>query len=61
MTHQLDLSDQEWELLVELLEQERSELPSEVRRTRMANVRDDLKHREEIVQKLLERMRSAAV
>jgi hypothetical protein len=61
MTHQLELSDPEWELLIELLEQERSELPSEVRHSRLANMRDGLRQREETVQKLLERMRAATV
>lgn len=61
MTHQLELSDAEWELLIELLEQERGDLPSEVRHSRLTNVRDELRLREEMVQSLLERLRAATV
>ena len=43
------LSDQEWAMVVELLERERNELPVEIHHTRNANVRDKLHHRAETV------------
>jgi hypothetical protein len=51
------LSDEEWDLIVELLECERNELPVEIHHTRNASVHEELQHRAEVVQKLLERLR----
>ena len=51
------LSDEEWDLIVELLECERNELPVEIHHTRSASVREDLQHRAEIVRQLLDRLR----
>ncbi len=51
------LSDEEWDLIVELLECERNELPVEIHHTRSANVRQDLQHRADIVRQLLDRLR----
>ena len=51
------LSDEEWDLIVELLECERNELPVEIHHTRSASVREDLQHRAEVVRRLLERLR----
>jgi hypothetical protein len=51
------LSDAEWELIVELLERERSELPVEIHHTRSSNVRTELHQRAEIVRGLLGRLR----
>lgn len=61
MTHKLELTDAESQLLIELLEQERGDLPSEVRRSRFAATRDDLREREDTVRELLDRLRGAAV
>lgn len=51
------LSDQEWMLVVELLERERSELPVEIHHTRSASVRSELHDRAEMVRELLARLR----
>jgi hypothetical protein len=51
------LSDEEWDLIVELLECERNELPVEIHHTRSDSVRKDLQHRAEVVRRLLERLR----
>jgi hypothetical protein len=61
MAHRTSLSDAEWELVVELLERERTELPAEIRHTRTRSVRQQLRQREQLVGELLERMREAAV
>jgi hypothetical protein len=54
------LSDQEWALVVELLEHERNELPVEIHHTRNASVRTDLQQRAETVRELLSRLRQPA-
>jgi hypothetical protein len=51
------LSDEEWDLVVELLECERNELPVEIHHTRSSSVREDLQRRADIVRRLLERLR----
>ena len=51
------LSDEEWDLVVELLECERNELPVEIHHTRSASVRAGLQQRAETVRKLLDRLR----
>jgi hypothetical protein len=51
------LSDEEWELIVELLECERSELPVEIHHTRNSSVRAELQQRTDIVRRLLDRLR----
>lgn len=61
MTHQLELSDAEWELLIQLLERERGDLPSEVRHSRLRSTRDQLREREDTVHQLLDRLRAATV
>jgi hypothetical protein len=53
------LSDAEWELIVDLLEQERSELPVEIHHTRSSGVRSELHERAEMVRSLLGRLRAA--
>lgn len=60
MVDQPKLSDAEWDLVIELLERERGELPAEIRHTRVSSVRDELRQRLEMVQQLLERLRIAA-
>jgi len=60
MNSQLSLSQDEWELLLELLERERAELPVEIRHTRHCEVRDQLHYREHLVDELLDRMRTPA-
>ena len=46
----------ERELLLELLERERAELPVEIRHTRTSELRDELRERQELVRSLLERL-----
>lgn len=57
MFDELKLSDAEWELIVELLERERSDLPVEIRHTRSSSVRTELHERAEMVRSLLGRLR----
>ena len=61
MIGQPELSESEWALVIELLEQEQRELPSEVRRTRTASVRDSLREREATVKSLLDRLHGTMV
>ena len=51
------LSEAEWDLIVELLERERSELPVEIHHTRSSSVRSELHERAEMVHGLLDRLR----
>jgi len=60
MNQQPILSDAEWGLVVELLDREASELPSEIRHTRLSQYRDELRRREQLVRDLLARLRTAA-
>jgi hypothetical protein len=53
-----ELSDAEWELIVELLEREHGELPVEIHHTRNAGVRAELHQRSEMVRSLLGRLRT---
>ena len=54
------LSDEEWDLIVELLECERNELPAEIHHTRNASVRVELQQRADLVRRLLDRLRQTA-
>ena len=56
MCGEVDFSEVELELIVELLERERAELPVEIRHTRTSNMRDELRGRAEMVRQLLGRM-----
>ena len=47
------LSEAEWELIVEMLERERSELPVEIHHTRSSSVRTELHQRADMVRNLL--------
>jgi hypothetical protein len=51
------LSNEEWDLIVELLECERNELPVEIHHTRSSSVRTELHERAELVRGLLSRLR----
>ncbi len=59
MEHQPPLSDAEWALIVELLQQELDELPAEIRHTRTSSYRDELHQRRDMVVQLLERLRAS--
>jgi hypothetical protein len=60
MTAQPSLTKPEWELVMELLERERYELPAEIHHTRTSQMRDELKQRLELVNALLRRLRDQA-
>lgn len=55
------LSDDEWDLVVVLLEREASELPVEIHHTRNSSVREELHHRLATVRQLLDRLRQVEV
>ena len=57
MSDQPKLTDAEWALLRELLEQEEGELPAEIHHCRVARVREQLRQRLERVRQLLARLR----
>ncbi len=57
MHDQPRLSAAEWELIVELLERERAELPVEIHHTRSSEYRDELHRRAKMVQDLLDQLR----
>ena len=61
MYEDMRMSAGEWELVIELLERERSELPAEIHHTRTTRVRQELKNRLHVVDEMLGRLRSAAV
>jgi hypothetical protein len=56
----IDLNESERQLIVELLERERGELPAEIRRTSTPGMRDQLRERLENVERLLHRLSPAA-
>ena len=58
MIAQPELTEAEWELVIEMLERERGELPSEIRHTRTSSVHDELRQREDAVRCLLNRLRT---
>jgi hypothetical protein len=49
-------SREELDLLVELLERERADLPAQIHRCRTCEMRDQLKRRLEVVNQLLQRL-----
>ncbi len=59
MFNQPQLSDKEWDLLLELLEAERSELPPEIRHTDTPRVHDNLLGRLETIDSLINRIHQA--
>jgi len=61
MPRNIKFSDEEWELVAELLEQERSNLHPEIRHTDSPKVHDDLQKRLSMVTALLERSKSEPV
>jgi hypothetical protein len=52
----IELSVEEQEILLELLDHERANLPIEIHHTRTAKFRDYLKHRLEVVESLFRRL-----
>jgi hypothetical protein len=55
-----NLSEQEWILLIDLLEREQDELPVEIHHCRVASFREHLHERLQMVQGLLERLHATA-
>ena len=56
MLSQLELTDEEWALIGELLDRERSELPTEIHHTRSQGLRQELVKRRTIVEDLLAKL-----
>jgi hypothetical protein len=56
MRDQPRLNEEEWALVIDLLESERNELPVEIHHTRNAQVREELHHRSKMVRELLDRL-----
>lgn len=57
MRRVIELSGPEQELLIDLLERERGDLPAEIRHTDTPEVKDGLRERLEIVERVLNRVR----
>jgi hypothetical protein len=55
-TSQPILSDEEWRLVVELLERERTHLPIEIHHTTTRSFKEQLRQRLELLERLLERL-----
>lgn len=53
MQDQPELNEAEWTLICELLERERSELPTEIHHTRTRSLRQELQQRRAMVDELL--------
>jgi len=60
MEGRLILSEAEWELVLELIRSELSTLPTEIRHTRTATMREELRRRQATLQALLDRLRTPA-
>ena len=58
MNDRPNLSEAEWTLIVELLQREQSELPTEIHHTRSSGMRDELRARRKMVEGLLHRLAS---
>ncbi len=58
MTERPNLTDAEWTLIVELLQREQNELPTEIHHTRSSSLRDELRARRKMVDGLLHRLKT---
>jgi hypothetical protein len=58
MDGQPRFSDEELTLVVELLQREHDDLPTEIHHCRVASYRDELRHRQQIVKDLLHRLQT---
>jgi hypothetical protein len=61
MNDQVQLTDEEWNLVMELLQRELEDLPVEIHHTRSSQVREELSRRRDLVRGLLSRLRPMAV
>jgi hypothetical protein len=60
MKQQPSLSEDEWTLVIDLLEREQQKLPHEIHHTDLRTYRKELVEREQLVNQLLERLRQAS-
>ncbi len=58
MLQELSWSDRDWDLMVELLEREVNELPSEIHHTSTAAYRETLRERRDQITRMLHRIRA---
>ena len=56
MNKQPKLSEAEWELVIDLLQEEHDELPAEIHHCDVTSYREELQHRHAMVKNLLERL-----
>ena len=61
MLNPLFLSEPELQVMLDLLEEYRGELPSEIRRTDSISMHDDLQKRLKVVDELIDKLRHAPV
>ena len=54
----IDLSREEWELIMDLLEEERVELPTEIHHAGVSEVREDLRKKRELVEETIRKIRT---
>ena len=59
MLRELSWSDQDWDLIVELLQREMNELPSEIHHTSTSEYREALRERRAQITRILDRLRSS--
>ncbi len=57
MKRQVALENEEWQLIIDLLEKEQKELPAEIHHTDTTEYKERLLKRQEIVDKLLSALR----
>ena len=58
MLRDLSWSDRDWDLIVELLEREKKELPSEIHHTSKSEYRGALRERRDQITRMLDRIRA---
>ncbi len=58
MLRELSWSERDWDLVVELLERENNELPSEIRHTSTSEYRDTLRARRVRIKRMLDEIRA---
>jgi hypothetical protein len=61
MSEQPQLTDEEWGLVLELLESERRDLPVEIRHTFRSHVHDELQKRLRTIDAVIEKLKAAPV
>jgi hypothetical protein len=58
MNEQPALSETEWGIVIELLQREHRDLPTEIHHTGIASYREELHQRHEMIKRLLERLQA---